>query len=256
MILIKSMKDIKGIADACRIVAEVLSELSGFIKEGITTYMIQEFADTIIRKSGAKSAFKGYSVPGLPPFPGSVCTSVNSCIVHGIPCSNTILKNGDIVSVDVGVQKKGYYGDAARTYPVGTISEDAIALMDVTMQALKQGISKARCGCTVGDISNEIGSYVTSKGFYVADSLTGHGVGKKLHEEPMIPNTGIKEKGPLLQKGMTLAIEPMVNIGTNKVRDIGWEFYSADNSLSAHFEHTVLVTEDEPVILTAKHKVN
>jgi len=233
-----------------RIVGLLLHKLDCFIKPGISTYDIDRFADELIRNEAGKAAFKGYTVPGLPPFPAAVCSSVNSCIVHGIPSKKKILHEGDIIGIDVGVYKNGFYGDAARTFQVGKVSEEATVLMAVTREALKRGISQARDGARVGDISHAIGSYVMDQGYFVADSLTGHGIGTSLHEDPIVPNVGTKGKGPRLKKGMTIAIEPMVNIGTNRVIENGWEFFVADGSLSAHYEHTILITENEAELLT------
>ena len=250
MITIKNNSEIAKMRESNRIVGLLLHKLDAFIKPGISTYDIDKFADELIRNEAGKPAFKGYSVPGLPPFPAAVCSSVNSCIVHGIPSKKKILNEGDIIGIDVGVYKDGYYGDAAKTFQVGEISEQAIALMAVTREALKRGISQARDGARVGDISHAIGSYVMSQGYFVADSLTGHGIGTSLHEDPVVPNFGVKGKGPRLRKGMTIAIEPMVNIGTNRVIENGWEFFVADGSLSAHFEHTILITDNEAELLT------
>ena len=250
MITIKNNSEIVKMRESNRIVGLLLHKLDCFIKPGISTYDIDKFADELIRNEAGKPAFKGYSIPGLPPFPAAVCSSVNSCIVHGIPSKKKILNEGDIIGIDVGVYKDGYYGDAAKTFQVGKISEQAIALMAVTREALKRGISQARDGARVGDISHAIGSYVMSQGYFVADSLTGHGIGTSLHEDPIVPNFGVKGKGPRLRKGMTIAIEPMVNIGTNRVIENGWEFYVADGSLSAHFEHTILITDNEAELLT------
>mgnify|MGYP003968989835 FL=1 len=250
MISIKNNSEIAKMRESNRIVGLLLHKLDGFIKPGISTYDIDRFADELIRNEAGKAAFKGYTVPGLPPFPAAVCSSANSCIVHGIPSKKKILSEGDIIGIDVGVYKNGFYGDAARTYQVGNISEEAIALMAVTREALRRGISQARDGARVGDISHAIGSYVMDQGYFVADSLTGHGIGTSLHEDPIVPNIGTKGKGPRLKKGMTIAIEPMVNIGTNRVIENGWEFYVADGSLSAHFEHTILITENEAELLT------
>ncbi|MBT3755915.1 MAG: type I methionyl aminopeptidase [Candidatus Cloacimonetes bacterium] len=250
MISIKNNVEIAKMRESNRIVGLLLHKLDGFIKPGISTYDIDRFADELIRNEAGKAAFKGYTVPGLPPFPAAVCSSANSCIVHGIPSKKKILSEGDIIGIDVGVYKNGFYGDAARTYQVGNISEEAIALMAVTREALRRGISQARDGARVGDISHAIGSYVMDQGYFVADSLTGHGIGTSLHEDPIVPNIGTKGKGPRLKKGMTIAIEPMVNIGTNRVIENGWEFYVADGSLSAHFEHTILITENEAELLT------
>jgi len=250
MITIKNNSEIAKMRESNRIVGLLLHKLGDIIKPGISTYDIDKFANELIRNESGKAAFKGYSVPGLPPFPAAVCSSVNSCIVHGIPSKKKILNEGDIIGIDVGVYKDGYYGDAAKTFQVGEISEQAVALMAVTREALKRGISQARDGARVGDISHAIGSYVMSQGYFVADNLTGHGIGTSLHEDPIVPNIGVKGKGPRLKKGMTIAIEPMVNIGTNRVIENGWEFFVADGSLSAHFEHTILITENEAELLT------
>jgi methionyl aminopeptidase len=252
MVYIKSEDEIRKIREASRIVGLLLEALKDRVKPGVSTMELDHYAEDFIHSEGGIPAFKGYRVTGLPPFPGSLCTSVNSAIVHGIPSEKVILKDGDILGVDVGVIKDGYYGDAAWTYAVGEVSVEAEKLMAVTHKALDLGISAALPGKRVGDISFAIGSYVQEQGYYVADDLTGHGVGKKLHEEPMIPNMGKKDRGLRLQPGMTLAIEPMVNVGTNRVKEKGWEFFVADNSLSAHFEHTILVTNDQPVILSVK----
>ena len=250
MITIKNNSEIAKMRESNRIVGLLLHKLGDIIKPGISTYDIDKFANELIWNESGKAAFKGYSVPGLPPFPAAVCSSVNSCIVHGIPSKKKILNEGDIIGIDVGVYKDGYYGDAAKTFQVGEISEQAVALMAVTREALSRGISQARDGARVGDISHAIGSYVVSQGYFVADNLTGHGIGTSLHEDPIVPNFGVKGKGPRLRKGMTIAIEPMVNIGTNRVIENGWEFFVADGSLSAHFEHTILITESEAELLT------
>jgi methionyl aminopeptidase len=228
----------------------LFDEMEKLIKPGVSTWELDRFADDFIRNMGGIPSFKGYTVPGLPPFPGAICASKNAYIVHGIPSRQTILNDGDIVGIDVGVVKAGYHGDAAKTFVVGSISAEAKKLLKVTSASLDIGISMAKVGNRIGDISWSIGNYVQEHGFYVADNLTGHGIGRELHEAPQIPNSGPKGKGPRLFKGMTLAIEPMVNIGTNRVHENGWEFRTADNSLSAHFEHTILVTDGEPEILS------
>jgi len=250
MIYIKTPAEIEKMRKSCRIIGELLDALETIIRPGISTLEIDKFAEDFIGSRGGKPSFKGYRVDGLPPFPGSICASINEQIVHGIPSAKKILQEGDIIGIDVGVVLDGYNGDAARTYRVGKISAEAEELLQVTKEALERGISAAIPGNRVGDISYAIGSFVAFKGYYVADNLTGHGVGRNLHEEPQIPNTGKPGRGPRLSAGMTLAIEPMVNIGTNRVLENGWEFKVADNSLSAHFEHTILVTDDKPEILT------
>lgn len=250
MIYIKTPAEIEKMRKSCRIIGELLDALETIIHPGISTLEIDKFAEDFIGSRGGKPSFKGYRVDGLPPFPGSICASVNEQIVHGIPSAKKILQDGDIIGIDVGVVLDGYNGDAARTYKVGKISAEAEELLQVTKEALERGISAAIPGNRVGDISYAIGSFVAFRGYYVADNLTGHGVGRNLHEEPQIPNTGKPGRGPRLSAGMTLAIEPMVNIGTNRVLENGWEFKVADNSLSAHFEHTILVTDNKPEILT------
>lgn len=250
MISIKNNSEIVKMRESNRIVGLLLKELEALVKPGVSTLDLDKYAEKLIKDNGGKPAFKGYSVPGLQPFPSSICASVNACIVHGIPSSKTILREGDIIGVDVGVYKDGFYGDGARTYQVGNISDEAERLLDITRKALELGIEQAVAGNRVGDISHAIGSFARAKGYYIADNLTGHGIGRHLHEDPMVPNFGIKGRGPRLKSGMTIAIEPMINIGTNRVSEHDWEFYVADNSLSAHFEHTILITENEAEILT------
>ncbi|MCB5261406.1 MAG: type I methionyl aminopeptidase [Candidatus Cloacimonetes bacterium] len=250
MIYLKSPSEIEKIRAASQIIGELLDTLTAMIVPGISTWELDQYAESFIRERGGKPAFKGYKIPGLKPFPGTLCTSPNSCIVHGIPSKKVILKEGDIIGIDVGVIKDRYYGDAARTYAVGQISSEAARLMDVTRTALSLGIQAAVDGARVGDISYAVGSYIASQGYFPADDLTGHGVGIKLHEDPQIPNSGKAGYGPRLEAGMTLAIEPMVNIGTNRVIEKGWEFFAADGSLSAHYEHSILVTNAQAEILT------
>ncbi|MBC8384378.1 MAG: type I methionyl aminopeptidase [Candidatus Cloacimonetes bacterium] len=250
MVQIKNAEEIKKMRESNRIVAELLQELKSRIKPGTTTYELDRFAEDYIRSEGGKPSFKGYQISGLSPFPSAICASVNSCIVHGIPSKKVTLKNGDIIGIDIGVFKNGFHGDAAYTYVVGETSRETEKLLEVTREALKRGIEQTRAGARVGDISYAIGSYVRSQGYFVADNLTGHGVGRELHEDPVVPNKGKHGRGPRLKNGMTIAIEPMVNIGTNRVKEKGWEFFVADGSLSAHFEHTVLVQNGNAEILT------
>ena len=250
MITIKSETGIKYMREANRIVGDLLYEIVELIKPGVSTYELDRFAENFILARGAYPGFKGFEVEGLPPFPGSICASVNSCIVHGIPSKKVILKEGDIIGIDVGTFKNGYYGDGARTYAVGKISKEAQDLLDITKEALHRGMEAAKVGARVGDISYAIGSFVRKNGYFVADDLTGHGIGTELHEDPVIPNIGYRGKGPRLRKNMTIAIEPMVNIGTNKVKEKGWEFFVKNGGLSAHFENTILIGEDAYEILT------
>lgn len=232
------------------IVGNLLRNLGEMVRPGISTAELNAYAEDFIRSNDGHPAFKGYTVSGLPPFPAATCISVNSCIVHGIPSTEAVLQDGDIVGVDIGVRKNGFHADAARTYSVGTISVETQRLLDVTQEALARGIAVALDGNRVGDISHAIGSFVEQQGFYVADNLTGHGIGRLLHEDPMIPNFGRAGRGPRLKAGMTVAIEPMVNVGTNRTKEDGWEWYVADNSNSAHYENTILITKSKPEILT------
>ena len=250
MIYIKNDTEIAKMRLSCQVLGELLDAFEQMIVPGVSTLELDRFAEDFMRSRGGSPAFKGYRVDGLPPFPGSICTSVNSGIVHGIPSEKIILREGDIIGIDVGVLLNGFYGDTARTYAVGKISPEAENLLKVTRDSLVLGIAAAREGNRIGDISSAIGTYVRKHGYHVADDLTGHGIGRSLHEDPQIPNSGNPGRGPRLKAGMTLAIEPMVNIGTNRVKERGWEFFAADDSLSAHYEHTILITENEPEILT------
>lgn len=252
MIFIKNAQEIDGIRKSCQIVAEVLKMLGEMIKPGITTKMLDEAAENYIKERGGIPAFKGYSQAGSFNFPSSICASVDNAVVHGIPGDEELIE-GQIISIDVGVQYKGYFGDAAKTYPVGRVSELKKKLLKVTEEALYKGIAKARSGNRVSDISKAIQTYVESHGFSIVRELTGHGVGKYLHEDPSIPNYVIPGPSPKLREGMTLAIEPMVNAGTYRVKTLrdGWTIVTEDGQPSAHFEHTILITKDEPEILTA-----
>lgn len=246
MIILKSQEEIKKIAQSCDIVARTLNAIKAIVKPGITTAEIESFADAYIRAKNAVPAFKGYRG-----YPASICTSVNNEVIHGIP-SDRVLKEGDILGVDLGVYKDGFYGDAAYTFPVGKIRPEAERLLKVTEESLYIGIENAREGNRVSDISYSIQRHVESNGFSVVRAFVGHGVGSELHEEPQVPNFGPPGRGPRLRPGMTLAIEPMVNEGGYEVLilDDGWTAVTTDGKLSAHFEHTVLVTLNEPRILT------
>lgn len=250
MITIKNNSELKKMRESNAIVAGLLSEIGKYVKEGVSTFELDTVAEDYIRSRGAIPAFKGYMAYGLSPFPGSICASINHCIVHGIPSREKILKSGDIISIDVGVLKDGFYGDAACTYTVGSVSEEIDHLLEITKEALDRGIEVARDGARVGDISYAIGSFVRENGLYVADQLTGHGIGRSLHEDPQVPNIGQKDRGPRLRSGMTLALEPMVNIGTNRVEEKGWEFLVADGTYSAHFEKTIAITDGAAEILS------
>lgn len=251
-VTIKSPEEIVLMKESCRIVSEVLRLLKGLIRPGLTTAEIDEIAEEFIRAQGGEPAFKGYGTDRGNLFPASVCTSIDDEVVHGIP-GNRQLQEGEIISVDVGVKKQEYYGDAAWTFAVGRISQEKTRLMKVTEESLYKGIAMARPGNRVHDISASVQSHVEGAGFSVVRDLVGHGVGKNLHEEPAVPNFGERGTGPILMKGMTLAIEPMVNMGSYRVRVArdGWTIRTADGTPSAHFEHTVLITDASPEILTA-----
>ena len=251
MIYIKTKKEIDYIRESCRIVAETLQLLKANAKPGITTLELDKIAEDYILSNNARAAFKGYSQVGSFKFPGSICASIDDAVVHGIP-GDRVLKNGEIISLDVGVDKNGYYGDAALSVPVGEISVEKQNLLDVTEKSLYLGIEEAKEGNHLHDISATIQEYVEDHGYSIVRELCGHGVGKYLHEDPSIPNFGKKGTGVKLKKGMTLAIEPMVNFGDYAVhtsRD-GWTVLTADGSPSAHFEHTILVSNGKPEILT------
>ena len=229
------------------VLKDCLEFLSHETRPGVSTKSIELKADEFIASRNAKPAFRGYKG-----FPSSICASKNNVVVHGIPSEKEVLESGDILSVDVGVKYKGYFADAARTFPVGKISEDAEKLIAVTKEALKRGIRMAKRGNRIGDISWAIQSYVESNGFSVVRAFVGHGIGKNLHEEPEVPNFGEPNKGKMLEDGMALAIEPMVNAGTDdvKILDDGWTAVTKDSALSAHFENTVIINGKSPEIVT------
>lgn len=251
MIYIKTKKEIDYIRESCRIVAETLQLVKSKVKPGVSTIELDQIAEDYIRSNNASPAFKGYKQAGLPGFPGSICTSVNDVVVHGIPGQRK-LEAGDIISLDVGVLKNNYFGDAALTVAVGKIEPDRQKLLNVTEEALHLGINEAKAGNRVHDISAVVQDHVERNGFSVVRDLCGHGVGKFLHEDPSVPNFGKKGSGPKLKNGMTLAIEPMVNAGDYSVTtaEDGWSVLTADGSLSAHFEHTILLNNNHPEILT------
>lgn len=222
-----------------------------YVKVGVTTKELDKIAEDYILSNNARPAFKGYSQAGSIDFPGSICSSIDDEVVHGIP-GNIVLKEGQIISIDVGVEKNGYFGDAALSVAVGKISAEKQKLMDVTEKSLYLGIEQAVEKNRIGDISNAIQTYVEENGFSVVRDLCGHGVGKHLHEEPQIPNYGKKRNGSVLKNGMTLALEPMVNMGSYKVfvAEDGWTVLTLDGKPSAHFEHTIAVIDGKPEILT------
>ncbi|MFN8589612.1 MAG: type I methionyl aminopeptidase [Candidatus Eisenbacteria bacterium] len=243
----RNREEIEKIRVAAQLVAKTLREMGRHIRPGITTAELDRIAESFIRDHGARPAFKGYRG-----FPASICPSVNEEVVHGIPGPRE-LREGDIIGVDVGVEKDGFYGDAALSFPVGQVSDEARRLLDVTRESLMRGIAQARPGNRVGDISNAVQAYVESQGYSVVRALVGHGIGREMHEEPAVPNFGPAGRGPRLMTGLVLAIEPMVNTGGFEVvtRSDGWTVATKDGGLSAHFEHTVAVGPDGPEILSA-----
>ncbi len=251
MVILKTDSEIKIMREANRIIAVVLSEIDDKIKPGVSTYELDRWAEERILSLGAKPGFKGY-ISGNRIFPATLCTSINEEVVHGIPSKQRQLKEGDIIGIDVGCIYKGYYGDGAYTYPVGKVSEAARNLMDTCHKSLYLGIEKARKGNRVNDISVAIDRFVSQKGYGIVRDLTGHGVGRKLHEEPQVLNYDDGQKGPKLKVNMTLAIEPMINLGTYRVKTLSdsWTVVTEDGSLSAHYEHTIVVTSNGPEILT------
>ena len=246
-VTIKSAREIELMMESGKILAEVLERLEEFIKPGISTLDIDREGARIIKSYNAIPSFLNYNG-----YPASICVSVNDQVVHGIPDKHRILQEGDIVSLDAGVIHEGYHSDAARTVAVGEISEEARLLIERTRQSFFEGIKFAKAGCHLNDISTAIDDYISAFGYGIVRDLVGHGIGKHLHEDPQIPNYKQKRRGIKLQPGMTLAIEPMINIGRADVvwEDDDWTVSTDDGSLSAHYENTVLITDGEPVILT------
>ena len=244
---VKSEREIQLMRESCKILAKVYEELEKAIRPGVTTKELDTLAEKLIRGYGCVPNFLNYNG-----FPGTICASVNEEVVHGIPSKNRVLKDGDIISIDCGCIYKGYHSDAARTYAVGNISAEVQQLMVVTKQAFFEGIKMAKAGNHLYDISNAIDDFVSPYGYGIVKDLVGHGIGTALHEDPQIPNVRQKRKGLLLQPGMTLAIEPMINMGTWEVEwlDDDWTVVSRDGLPSAHYENTILITDGEPEILT------
>jgi methionyl aminopeptidase len=254
MIPIKSAREIEKMRQACRTASDILDRVSELVRPGITTKEVDEAAADFMQEANVKSAFLGYRL-GHRVFPGNICISLNDEVVHGI-ASQRRIQYGDIVKLDIGVIEDGWVGDTATTVPVGMVEERVDQLLRVTETALERAIRIAREGTRLGDICAEIEEEAGRNRFSVVREFVGHGVGRKLHEEPQIPNYGKRGSGPKLKAGMTLAIEPMINLGTGAVRllDDGWTVRTADGMPSAHFEHTVLITKDEPEILTWRAK--
>lgn len=249
MIILKSPDEVDKIGRAGRIVAEVLQELKSRVKPGMTTLDLDRIAEEGIRKRGGQTAFKGYRG-----FPATLCASVNNEIVHGIPSKRT-LQEGDIIGLDLGAIVEGYYGDAAITVAVGVIRPEVLRLVQVTEESLYRGIEQMKAGNRLSDVSHAVQTHVEAAGYSVVKDFVGHGIGQSLHEEPQLPNFGKPGQGPRLRAGMVLAIEPMVNMGKDGVRVLSdhWTAVTEDGSLSAHFEHTVAITDAGPVILTSNN---
>ena len=254
MIEIKSKREIELIKEACRITALAHKALEEAIRPGITTLELDKLAESIIRQNGGIPAQKGYpsEEKGVKNFPATICASVNDEVIHGIPSRNVVLKDGDVVSIDFVTLKDRYNGDAARTHIVGKASEEDKKLVEVTKQAFFEGIKFAKIGYRIGDISYAIQQYVEKNGFSVVKEFQGHGIGRQMHEDPGIPNYGKPGKGPRIEAGMTLAIEPMVIAGKPDVWELddGWTIASQDGTKAAHYENTILITEKEPKVLT------
>lgn len=246
-ITIKTEQEIELMRESCRLLSLVHKEMEDKLRPGMSTKEIDIMCDTMIRKLGCIPNFKNYNG-----YPASVCVSVNDEVVHGIPTKHRILQDGDIVSLDMGLIYKGYHSDAARTHAVGEITPEAKQLIEVTRQSFFEGIKMAKAGNHLHDISNAIAAYVKPYGYGIVRDLVGHGIGTQLHEDPQIPNFAQLRRGPKLRPGMTLAIEPMINMGRADVEwlDDGWTVVTEDGSLSAHYENTILITEGEPEILT------
>jgi methionyl aminopeptidase len=248
VIVCKSPAEIDKMRAANQLVARVLDELASMVAPGVSTADLDEAAETKVRAAGAEPAFKGYRG-----YPATLCASVNEQVVHGIP-NRRAMASGDIISLDMGVKLNGYYGDSAVTVAVGTVSDEVARLLRVTQEALEKGIAQVRVGGRISDIGHAIQAHVESQGFSVVREFVGHGIGAALHEEPQIANYGEPGRGPRLAEGMTLAIEPMVNMGRAAVKVLsdGWTAVTKDGSLSAHFEHTVAVTKNGPDVLTLR----
>ena len=247
MITIKNKEHIAKMRDAGKIVAEVLALMKEHVEPGVSTWELDEIAENYIRKCGAVPTFLGYGG-----FPASICASINEQVVHGIPNRNCILNEGDIISIDVGATFLGYVGDAARTFPVGKISDENARLIEVTRQSFYEGLAHAKKGNRLGDISNAIQRYVEKNGYSVIRDLVGHGVGENMHEDPMVPNYGKKGRGIKLCEGLTIAVEPMVAAGHYALEQLAdnWTYVTRDGSMAAHYENTFAITDGEPEILT------
>ena len=247
MISIKSKREIEIMRTAGKILAETREMLKPHIKPGMTTAKLDQLAEEFIISKGAIPSFKGYNG-----FSGSICSSVNEVVVHGIPNRRTVLKNGDVIGIDIGVNYQGYHVDSAYTFPVGTVKPAIAKLLEVTEEAMYEGLKQAKPGNHVSDISHAIEQFVKPHGYGIVEDFTGHGIGKELHEDPFVPNFGEPGMGAILQPGMTICVEPMLNMGTKNVKILrdNWTTVTVDRKVSAHFEHTIVITEDGHEILT------
>ena len=254
MVSIKNQKEIEKMREAGRIANLAQKAIEKAIRPGITTYELDKIAEETMRKNGAIPAEKGYpsGVKGIPAFPGSICASINDVVIHGIPSKRDVLKDGDIISIDLVAYKDGYNGDCTRTYLVGNVDKETKRLVEITQQSFFEGIKFAKKGFRLGDISHAIGEFVEKNGYSIVREFEGHGIGREMHEEPGIPNFGKAGRGIRLEPGMTLAIEPMVIMGKPDILqlDDGWTIISEDGTNAAHYENTILITENEPEILT------
>lgn len=246
MISLKSKREIELMAESGRILSLIHKTLKQYIKVGITTRELDQIAEDIIRREGVKPAFKGYNG-----FPACLCTSVNEVVVHGIP-NDVKLKDGDIVSIDAGVIYEGYYSDAARTHLVGNVKKEIVDLVEAAELAFEEGLKECYVGNKLSNIGNSVQVFVESRGYGVVRDLVGHGVGRSLHEDPQVPNYGVRDKGPRLKEGMVIAVEPMITLGTYEVETLedGWTVVTMDRKAAAHHEQTIAITKDGPIILT------
>jgi methionyl aminopeptidase len=251
-IILKSSEEVRAMRKAGQVVGQTLRILAGAVKPGVSAKQLDDLVRKEYAKRGVVPTFLNYKVPGAPPYPATVCISVNDEIVHGIPSDKRVFKDGDIVSIDLGATVDGFVGDSAITVPCGNVSEEAQRLIKITEESLWAGIRAARAGGHIGDIGAAVQKHAEDHGYGVVREYVGHGVGRQMHEDPQIPNYGVEGQGVKLKKGMVIAIEPMVNVGdwrTKRLPD-NWTVVTRDGSLSAHFEHTLAVTEDEPEVLT------
>ncbi|MCX6638988.1 MAG: type I methionyl aminopeptidase [bacterium] len=251
MIILKTRDEIELMGRACAILKSVFQEVAPLMKEGTAARDIDRKVEDGIRRRGGRPAFKGYKGPDNIPFPASTCISIDAEVVHGMP-GKRVFKSGQIIGLDIGVEYKGFYGDAARTFLIGEVSEKVKKLVQVTRESLYEGINQAREGNRLFDISHTIQTWVETRGYSVVRELSGHGIGRHLHEDPQIPNYGPAGRGPMLRNGMTLAIEPMINLGVKDVYTAsdGWTVITSDGLPSAHWEETIVITDGDPMVLT------